>query len=333
MAKRLRVGVVGVGYLGRYHALIYSRMPDVELVGVVDIDPAAAAKVAAEAGCPVFNSGESLLGRVDAVSVVVPTSAHLEEARPLLRAGIHMLLEKPIASTLEEGEEIVRLAEEAGVILQIGHLERFNAGVMALAERIARPRFIEAHRMSGFSTRATDVDVVSDLMIHDIDIILSLVKSEITAISAVGTPVLTAHVDIANARLEFANGTVANVIASRVSGKTMRRFRVFEENRYESLDFIDQRIDTAYPKARPGERWPEVVTDRVNVKPVKPLDAEIAAFVNSVRNGTPPLVDGHVGQAALTVALKVKSQILARLERSGYWAAPAKERLAGLHED
>ena len=228
-----------------------------------------------------------------------------------------MLLEKPIASNLEEGEKIVRLAEEAGGILQIGHLERFNAGVMALAGRISRPRFIEAHRMSGFVARATDVDVVSDLMIHDIDIILSLVKSKITEISAVGTPVLTSHVDIANARLEFANGTVANVIASRVSEKTMRRFRVFEQNRYESLDFIEQRIDTAYPRARPGEKWPEVVMDRVNVEPVKPLDAELAAFVDCVRSGKQPLVDGRVGQEALEVALNVKSQILSRLEVDG----------------
>ncbi|MCP4288781.1 MAG: Gfo/Idh/MocA family oxidoreductase [Gammaproteobacteria bacterium] len=317
MTKSLRVGVVGVGYLGRFHALIYSRIPEVELVGVVDIDPKAAARVAAEAGCQVFSNGESLLGQVDAVSVVVPTSAHLEEARPLLNAGVHVLLEKPIASTREEGEEIVRLAEKAGVILQIGHLERFNAGVMALAERISRPKFIEAHRISGFVDRATDVDVVSDLMIHDIDIILSLVKSEITAISAVGTPVLTSHVDIANARLEFASGTVANVIASRVSEKTMRRFRVFEENRYESLDFIEQCIDTACPRAKPGEKWPEVVKKRVKVEPIKPLDAEIAAFVESVRSGKSPLVDGRVGQAALEVALRVKSEILARLESSG----------------
>lgn len=322
MDKSVRVGVVGVGYLGRFHALIYSRMPEVDLVGIVDIDPIAAARVAEEAGCQVFNSVESLLSEVDAASVVVPTSAHLEVARPLLKAGVHLLLEKPIASTLEDAEEIVRLADEAGVILQIGHLERFNAGVMALAERISRPRFIEAHRMSGFSTRATDVDVVSDLMIHDIDIILSLVKSELISISAVGTPVLTPHVDIANARLEFANGTVANVIASRVSEKSMRRFRVFEQNRYESLDFIDQRIDTAYPRTKPGEKWPEVVMDRVQVTPVKPLDAEIAAFVDSVVNNKPPLVDGRVGLEALEVALKVKSQILARLENSSNQTGP-----------
>jgi len=313
MSKKLRVGVVGVGYLGRFHALIYSRMSNVELVGVVDIDAEAAERVAGECGCPAFERSSDLLGKVDAVSIVVPTTAHLEEARLFLQAGVHMLLEKPIASTVEDGAEIVRLAEEAGVILQIGHLERFNAGVMALAERINRPRFIEAHRMGGFVERATDVDVVSDLMIHDIDIILSLVKSEITAISAVGTPVLTAHVDIANARLEFANGTVANVIASRVSEKRMRRIRVFEENRYESLDFIDQRIETAYPKPRPGEAWPEVVVERLAIEPVKPLDAELAAFADSVLTGTAPLVDGHVGLKALEVAMQVKDEIMGRL--------------------
>ena len=315
MGTKLRVGVVGVGYLGRFHALIYSRMPEVELVGVVDIDPEVARRVAGESGCQAFEQTSDLLGKVDAVSVVVPTSFHLQEARPLLQGKVHMLMEKPIAATREEGEEIVHLAEEAGVVLQIGHLERFNAGVMALAGRISHPRFIEAHRMSGFVARATDVDVVSDLMIHDIDIILSLVKSEISALSAVGTPVLTPHVDIANARLEFANGTVANVIASRVSDRTTRRIRVFEENRYESLDFIEQRIETAFPRSRAGQEWPEVVTERLEIEPVKPLDAEIAAFVRSVRDGTPPLVDGRTGLKALEVALQVRQEIHRRLGR------------------
>lgn len=313
MSEKLRVGVVGVGYLGRFHALIYSRMPEVELVGVVDSDPERAREVAEESGSRVVEGAEQLLGRVDAVSIVVPTTLHLELARPLLEGGVHMLMEKPIAATREQGEEIVRLAEQAGVVLQIGHLERFNAGVMALAGRISRPRFIEAHRMSGFVARATDVDVVSDLMIHDIDIILSLVGSQIVSLSAVGTPVLTEHVDIANARLEFANGTVANVIASRVSDKTTRRIRVFEENRYESLDFIEQRIETAYPRTREAHEWPEVVTERLEVEPVKPLDAEIAAFVESVRTGGRPLVDGRVGLKALEVALQVREEIHRRL--------------------
>ncbi|MET0103776.1 MAG: Gfo/Idh/MocA family oxidoreductase [Sedimenticola sp.] len=314
MSEKLRVGVVGVGYLGRFHALIYSRMSNVELVGVADINKETARSVAGECGCEAFELGKDLLGKVDAVSIVVPTTHHLDEARPFLENGVHMLLEKPIASTVEEGREIVRIAEEGGAILQIGHLERFNAGVMSLAERIVRPRFIEAHRMGGFVARATDVDVVSDLMIHDIDIILSLVKSEITSISAVGTPVLTQHVDIANARLEFANGTVANVIASRVSEKQTRRIRVFEENRYESLDFVKQRIETAYPKPRPGEEWPEVVVEQLDVEPVKPLDAELAAFVDCINDGARPLVDGQTGQEALEVAMRVKAEIMGRLE-------------------
>ena len=309
MANKTRVGVVGVGYLGRFHALIYSRMPEVDLVGIADTDAEVAAKVAAECGCEAFTDSRDLLGKLDAVSIVVPTTAHLEVARPFLEQGVHMLLEKPIATTSDEGREIVGLAGEAGVVLQIGHLERFNAGVMALADRISKPRFIEAHRMGGFVERATDVDVVSDLMIHDIDIILSLVNSEITAIAAVGTPVLTSHVDIANARLEFANGAVANVIASRVSEKKIRRIRVFEESLYQSLDFIEQRIETAYPKPRPGSEWPEIVMEKVDVEPVKPLDTELAAFINCVHTGESPIVDGRVGLEALEVALQVKEKI------------------------
>ena len=305
----LRVGVVGVGYLGRFHALIHARHPEVDLVGVVDTNPDTARAVAAEAGCEAFSDAAALLGKVDAVSIVVPTTAHLAVARLFLDNGVHVLLEKPIATTVAEGSEIVAAAEQAGVILQIGHLERFNAGVMALAERISNPRFIEAHRMSPFVARATDVDVISDLMIHDIDIVLSLIDAEIAHISAAGTAVLTDHIDIANARIEFTNGAVANVIASRVSREKMRRIRVFEHHRYQSLDFIEQRLDVAYPQERPGAEWPEIVTERSNIEPVKPLDAEIDAFVDSVRTGKPPLVGGQVGLRALEVALQVKDRI------------------------
>lgn len=309
MANKTRVGVVGVGYLGRFHALIYSRMANVELIGIVDSNAETAAKVAAECHCEAYTNHLDLIGKLDAVSIVVPTTAHLEVARPFLEQGIQMLLEKPIATTCDEGREIVQLAEERGALLQIGHLERFNAGVMALADRISRPRFIEAHRMGEFVARATDVDVVSDLMIHDIDIILSLVNSEITSIAAAGTRVLTSHIDIANARLEFANGAVANVIASRVSEKKLRRIRVFEENLYQSLDFIEQRIETAYPKSTPGSEWPEIIVEKVDIDPIKPLDTELAAFIDCINSGQKPLVDGRVGLEALEVALKVKEII------------------------
>lgn len=309
MPERIAVGVVGVGYLGRFHALIHARHPDVDLVGVVDIDRKVAEAVAAEAGCEAFYDPADLRGKVDAVSIVVPTSVHLPVARQFLDLGTHVLLEKPIANSLAAGAEIVAAAEAAGAILQIGHLERYNAGVMALAERIANPRFIEAHRMSPFVPRATDVDVISDLMIHDIDIVLSLIDAEIVHISAAGTPVLTDHIDIANARIEFADGAVANVIASRVSREKMRRIRVFEQQRYQSLDFIGQQLDVAYPQRRPNEPWPEIVTERVAIEPVKPLDAEIDAFIRSVQSGMPPLVDGVVGLRALEVALQVKERI------------------------
>ncbi|MFC1603139.1 Gfo/Idh/MocA family protein [Pseudomonadota bacterium] len=309
MANKTRVGVVGVGYLGRFHALIYSRMANVELVGVVDSNADTAAKVAAECNCEGYTNIQDLIEKIDAVSIVVPTTAHLAVARPFLEQGVHMLLEKPIATTCDEGREIVELADKVGAVLQIGHLERFNAGVMALADRISKPRFIEAHRMGEFVARATDVDVVSDLMIHDIDIILSLVNSEITSIAAVGTRVLTDHIDIANARLEFANGAVANVIASRVSEKKLRRIRVFEENLYQSLDFIEQRIETAYPKPSPDSKWPEITVEKIDIEPIKPLDTELAAFIDCINTGQRPLVDGHVGLEALEVALKVKEII------------------------
>lgn len=308
-SKKLRVGVVGVGYLGRFHALIYSRMPDAELVGVFDTDQARASAVAEEAGCRSFASADQLIGLVDAVSIVVPTTAHLAASAPFLEAGIHVLLEKPIAPSLADGAEIVRLAAEHGVTLQIGHVERFNAGVMALAERIRSPLYLEAQRMGGFVERATDVDVVSDLMIHDIDIILSLVGADISAISAVGASVLTGHVDIANARLEFANGAVANVVASRVSDKPTRRIRVFQPRGYLSLDFVEQTIDSAVPREVEGAARPEIVRERIQVEPVKPLDAELAAFVSGIREGQAPLVDGRTGLAALEVALEVRACI------------------------
>ncbi|MCG6861581.1 MAG: Gfo/Idh/MocA family oxidoreductase [Chromatiaceae bacterium] len=310
MTNKLRIAVIGVGYLGRFHALIYSQMPDVELVGVVDPDAARAQAVAAEARCPAYTNATQLPGPLDAVSIVAPTTVHLDVAAPFLRRGTHMMLEKPIAASHEEGAEIVRLAEQSGAILQIGHLERFNAGIMALAQRISAPRYLEAQRMGGFTERATDVDVVSDLMIHDIDIILSLMDSPIRQIAAVGTPVLTKHIDIASARLEFADGAVANVVASRVSDRKTRRIRVFQPSGYLSLDFVTQTIDFAFPKAVPGSSRPEIVRDRIEVEPVKPLDRELEAFVECVRTSRRPLVDGRVGLEALDVALEVQSSIL-----------------------
>ncbi len=312
ITDKLRVGVVGVGYLGRFHARIYSAMPDVELVGVADIDPQTARSVAQSHGCRAYTDARELVDKVDAVSIVVPTASHLSVARPFLEHGVHMLMEKPIASTYEEALEIVALAERDGAILQVGHLERFNAGVMALAERVGDARFIEVHRLGPFVDRATDVDVVTDLMIHDIDIVTSLVRANIRVIAAVGTPVLTNHVDIANARLEFENGAVANVTASRVSNKKLRRIRVFGRNSYYGLDYIDQQLEVvrARPSTETGGR-PKIVTERLEIEPRPPLDAELEDFVHAVRERRPPLVDGRVGLEALRVAQLVKEKIAA----------------------
>lgn len=309
-ATPIRVGVVGVGYLGRFHARIYADMPDAELVGVADIDAARADDVAKQHSCQAYTDAADLLGRVDAVSIVVPTIYHVSVARPFLERGVHMLIEKPIAPTVKEAEALVEMADRAGSVFQVGHLERFNAGIMELAARVRQPRFLEVHRLGTFVDRATDVDVVTDLMIHDIDIVLSLVQSGIRNIAADGIPVITDQVDIANARIEFDNGAVANVTASRVSNKKLRRIRIFGNEQYYGLDYIGQKIEIvrAVPDSS-GGKWPKITTEFLDVVPRPPLDAELAHFIRCVRSGERPLVDGRVGLEALRIALLVKEKI------------------------
>jgi predicted dehydrogenase len=308
--KPLRVGVVGVGYLGRFHARIYADMPDVELVGVADVDAQRARGIAEQHGCQAYTDARDLIDRIDAVSIVVPTIRHVDVARPFLERGVHMLIEKPIAPTTAAAEALVEAADRAGVIFQVGHLERFNAGIMELAARVKQPRFLEVHRLGEFVDRATDVDVVTDLMIHDIDIVMSLVRSGIRHIAADGIPVITDQVDIANARIEFENGAVANVTASRVSNKKLRRIRIFGREHYYGLDYIGQKIEIvrAVPDAS-GGKWPKIVTEMLDVTPHPPLDAEIAHFVRCVRTGETPLVNGRVGLEALRVAQLVREKI------------------------
>jgi len=309
-ADRLRVGVAGVGYLGRIHAKIYAHMPDVELVGVADPDEAAAREVAGQYGCDVFRDANDLIGKIDAVSIVVPTSHHREVAAPFLAKGVHMLMEKPLAPTVEEATRIVEQAEAAGAIFQVGHLERFNAGIMALSAHCRDPRFIEVHRLGPFVERATDVDVVTDLMIHDIDIALALVNAPIGSIAASGARVITDHIDIANARIEFKNGAVANFTASRVSNKRLRRIRVFGDRHYYGLNYIDQTLEmTQAVPDDSGNKWPKLVTETVNITPRPPLDTELRFFIDSVRTGAPPLVTGRVALEALRVALQVQEKI------------------------
>jgi len=315
MAANIRVGVVGVGYLGKFHAKIYANMQGVDLIGVVDSNAQTAADIATQYGCEAYTDSADLLDKVDAVSIVVPTVHHLEIARPFLNAGIHMLMEKPLAPSYEESLQLVELAEKARVVFQVGHLERFNAGVMALANRVKNPRFIEAHRLSPFAGRATDVDVVTDLMIHDIDIILSLVNSDIDQINAAGTPVITDHIDIANVRLAFKNGAVANVTASRVSNKRYRRIRIFEQQHYYGLNYDDQQLEIASAKpSADKEGWPEITTETITLEPCLPLDAELAAFIQSIRENTQPLVTGRVGLEAVRVAGIIKENMSACLK-------------------
>ena len=312
MANPIRVGVVGVGYLGNIHAKIYSNIPGVELVGVVDVDRTSVDKIAAQYGCEGYTDAAELIGKVDAVSIVVPTSLHLETARPFLEAGVHMLMEKPLAPSYEESLELVELAEKSGVLFQVGHLERFNGGVMELAKRVKNPRFMEVTRIGPFVARATDVDVVTDLMIHDIDIVMSLVGEPISNISAAGTRVITDHIDIANARLEFSNGVVANVTASRISNKQQRRIRVFEQEHYYGLDYTNQQITVASTKpAAEGEDFPSVVTEELEIEPRLPLNHELEVFIDTIRNGGTPLVTGRVALEAVRVAHIIKEKITA----------------------
>jgi len=308
--QKLKVGVVGVGYLGSIHARIYQRMSNVILAGVMDTDVEAGERIATECGCTFIRDVGQMLDQVDAVSVVVPTSVHREITEPFLENRIPVLLEKPVAHTLGDAEAIVELARQTGTLLQIGHLERFNAGVVRLAAELDRPRFIEVHRLGEFVARATDVDVVTDLMIHDIDIVLSLVPSELRYISAVGARVITDHVDIANARLEFENGAIVNVTASRISSKKFRRIRIFAESCYLALNFEDQQIDVARPGPRPEEGgFAPIVTESLHVTPRPPLDAELEDFVDCVRTGRDPVVGGEAGVRALQVAHEVRQRI------------------------
>ena len=312
---KLRVAVLGVGYLGRIHARIYSRMANVELVGVVDVNQATAKEVADEVGCSAYYNAADVIGRIDAASVVVPTSEHWQAAQPLLENGVHILMEKPIASSLAQGQKIVDAAAAQKLILQVGHSERFNAGVMTLSEYVTNPRFIEAHRLGTFVGRAADVDVITDLMIHDIDIVISLVQAKLKSVSAVGSPVVTEHMDIANARLVFENGAVANVTASRVSAKKLRRIRVFAKQQYITLNFNNQQLEVATVSDRlPKKRFPEILYDKIDVKQRPPLDAELEHFVNAVQTNTPPLVTGEHGMEALRVAELVKAEIKASME-------------------
>jgi len=319
----VRTAVVGVGYLGTFHAEKYARLAEAHLVGVVDIDAQRAEAVAARFGCAAYTDHRDLLGAVDAVSVVTPTTEHFSVARDFLQAGVHVLVEKPFTQSLDEAWELVRLAESKGVRLQVGHLERFNPAFKAVEPYVSNPLFLEAHRLALFNERGLEVDVILDLMIHDIDIVLHLVRSPVASFSASGVPVLTRLPDIANVRLEFENGAVANLTASRISVKNMRRLRIFQENRYLVADYGNRRAFTFVKEADADEDgYPEISTEELEVDNRDALEEEIRSFLESVRMGTPPVVDGRQGMNAVRVALAISDQIRARMDASRLRGGP-----------
>ena len=310
----IRVGVIGVGHLGRQHARVYHELPGARLVGVTDSNRDRAGQVAREFGCRAYESTQALLADVEAVSVAVPTPWHAQEGLTVLSSGVHLLVEKPIARTLAEADQLVEAADRRGLVLQVGHVERFS-GAVEEAIRIAdNPRFLECHRLGAFNPRGSDVAVVLDLMIHDLDIVLHLVRDDVVRVDAVGIPVLTDHTDIANARLEFQNGAIANLTASRVSREQMRKIRFFQANAYVSIDCLGGAADV-YRRSVAGPPAPQGIRiehERVEPEGGEPLKKELGAFLECVESGAAPLVSGAVGRAALDVALRVIADIESR---------------------
>lgn len=302
----IKTAVIGVGYLGKFHADKYAALPKSELVAVVDTSTETASAIADKHGVQALTDYSSLLGKVDAVSIAAPTTLHYKIARDFLSHGSHVLIEKPITVTIAEADELIALAKSNNRLIQVGHLERFNAAIVDLKQILDKPTFIESHRLAPFNPRATDVDVVLDLMIHDIDIILNIVNSEVKSIAASGTPVLTGTADIANARLEFANGCVANVTASRVSMKTERKMRLFQPNSCITVDFHN-RVMKVYSKGD-GEMFPGIPEIDINESVYDnndPIKVEITAFLDSIQNGKPAVVSGDDGRQALATAIKI----------------------------
>ena len=312
----IRTAVIGVGYLGRFHAQKYAGLPNCQLVGIADPSATARAAVAVELKVAAHADYRDLLGKVDAVSIVTPTPLHFEVAKAFLEAGASVLVEKPMTVTIAEGEGLIEIAARHRRILQVGHLERFNAAVLAVQPTLTVPRFIESARLAPFKYRGTDVDVVLDLMIHDIDLILSIVRSPVVSVDAIGSSVFSKEIDIANARLRFANGCVANATASRVSLKTERKLRLFQDDAYLSLD-LQQKILTVIRKGEGvgPDGMPQVAIDEKTYEQGDALKAEIEAFLEAVANGRPPPVTGEDGLLALRTAVSIGEQVASSMRK------------------
>lgn len=308
--KNITVGVIGVGYLGKFHAEKYAAMEGVTLAGVADVDHEKAAEIAKKCNTEMFTDYRDMLDHVDAVSVVVPTSQHYEVADTCLEKGIDVLIEKPMTETLDQADALIAKAAAKNLIIQVGHLERFNPAVMAMEKHITQPLFIESHRIHVFKSRGLDVDVVLDLMIHDIDIILSIVDAPIKTIHTVGVPVVTPTTDIANARLIFENGCTANVTVSRISKDNIRRIRVFQPRSFVSVDYGKKEITVIRLKKEISENgFPKEEIIRSSYEEKDALETELKDFAANVRNRSTPRVSGSEGRRAIAVALEIMSQI------------------------
>jgi predicted dehydrogenase len=319
----LRAGVIGVGHLGQHHARLYASLPGSQLVGVTDLLAERAKTIADRNGTRAFASIGDLLSQVDVVSVAVPTSAHYVVAKACLQAGKHVLIEKPITVTLAEAEELVHLAKERQRCLQVGHSERFNPVMQVMRPHIGRPVFIECHRLSSFSERGTDVDVVLDLMIHDLDMVLSFNPGPVEDVQAAGVPVLSSTIDIANARIQFKTGCVANLTVSRVSTNKMRRLRLFQRDNYVSIDFQTRQGMVCRREGKAGER-PTISVEQLQGGEEEPLKLQLESFLQAARTGTRPVVSGDDGAAALDVAHQVLKAIESFTQRHQAEEAEAK---------
>jgi predicted dehydrogenase len=313
---RLRVAVIGVGHLGKHHARILSSLPGVELVAVVDTNRARAEEIAAANGTVAAFDYRELPGRADAVTIAVPTELHRDIALPFLKAGVPVLVEKPMARTLEEADQLIEAAADAGVVLAVGHTERFNPALAAARALVTDPRFIEVHRLGTFPERSLDIDVVFDLMIHDLDVVLSLVDSDVESLEAVGVPVITDRVDIANARLRFANGCIVNLTASRISRDRVRKIRFFQPSAYVSIDYATQKVEVyrlvkGSAPVDGAQGRASIEGGEIDVPNEEPLKRELADFVEAIAMKRPPTVTGEAGRRALGLAQAITDKMKA----------------------
>jgi predicted dehydrogenase len=301
--EKIRVGVVGVGHLGSIHAKIYSRLDNIKLAGVCDCNLERALEVGKRFRTASYSDYEELFDKVDAASIVVPTSLHYNVAREFLKHGKHVLIEKPVTKTLSEADELIEIAKEKNLILQVGHIERFNSAVLAAEPHLKTPKFVECQRLGPFHKRVQDVGVVLDLMIHDIDIVLGLIKKDVVSIEAVGLSTISDHEDVANVRLTFEDGIIADITASRVTKDIVRKMRIFQEDSYLSLDYVTQDV-MLFRKT--GD---SILTEKIRIRKKNPLKKELKSFIECVRTGKRPIVSGTEGRRALAVALEIVKKI------------------------